>query len=181
MVSCAPTKYPTTRRLSITVSSATVCFTINQECLSESICHTFTRTVFRKHTNQKTIKDGRGEPMGIRDEAVKQYKKSKSKRKKYLKALKKQKKILFRIANNSGSRRELKNTKNIREKSSKKRCNYSSDSSSDKLDSNSSPSIYSKRDTYRRPAGRKGVHKLDHVVTDNIKMNKYQLNKDIYN
>ena len=89
-------------------------------------------------TNQKNIKDVLGEPMGIRDEGVKQYKKSESKWKKYLKALKKQKKIISSISNNSGSRLELNIINKIREKASKKRCDYSSDSSSDELDYNSS-------------------------------------------
>ena len=67
--------------------------------------------------------------MGSRDEAVKRYKKSESKRKKELKALKKQNNMLFSIANKSGSRRDIKK---IRDKSSKRRRNNNSDYYSDK-------------------------------------------------
>ena len=76
--------------------------------------------------------------MVISTEAVKQYKNYESKWKKEFKALKKQDKMLFRIANKPGSRRELKKIKNIRAKYSKKCCDYSSDSSSDESDSDSS-------------------------------------------
>ena len=44
---------------------------------------------FGKLTNQKTINDRQRGPIGIRSEAVKQYKKSVSESKKELKALKK--------------------------------------------------------------------------------------------
>ena len=88
---------------------------------------------FGKCTNQNTIKDGLGGHMGIRAEAVKQYK-NYEKMEKDLKALKKQDKMLFSIANNSGSRREPKNIKNIRAKYSKKRCTSSSNSSSGESD-----------------------------------------------
>ena len=97
---------------------------------------------FVKRTNQNTIKDGLGGPMGSRDEAVKQYKKSESKNKKEIKTLKKQNKMLFSIAKKSGSRRELKNIKKIR-MSPKKHRNDISDSSSDESDSNYSLSRYS--------------------------------------
>ena len=101
--------------------------------------------------------------------------------KKELKALKKQNKMLFIIAKNSVSCRKLKNIMNIRAKSSKKRCNYSSDSSSDDSDYDSSLSIDSDWDTYSRPYRRKEMNKLDHIVTYNIKTNKDQLNESIYN
>ena len=68
---------------------------------------------FVKCTNQETIKDRLGGPMGSRAEYVKQYKKSKSKCKKYMKALKKQNKMLFSIAKKYGLRRELKKIKKI--------------------------------------------------------------------
>ena len=86
---------------------------------------------FGKRTNQKTVKDGLGGPMGSRAEAVKQYKKSESKWKKELKALKKQNNMLFRISKKSGSLRELKNIKKIRWEASNKCCNPSRDSSSE--------------------------------------------------
>ena len=92
---------------------------------------------FGKHSDQKSVKDGLGGPMGSRAEAVKQWKKSESKWRKELKDLKKQNKTLFSIANKSGSRRELKKIKKIRAKASKKRCNSSSDSSSDESNSDS--------------------------------------------
>ena len=99
---------------------------------------------FGKRTNQNTIKDGLGGPMGSSSEDVKQYKNSDSKCKKDLNALKNHNKILFSITKNFGSRRELKNTKKIRAKASKQRCNSSIDSSSDESDSNYSLS----RDSY---------------------------------
>ena len=136
---------------------------------------------FDKRTNQKTIKDGLVGPMGNRAEAVKHYKKSKNKWKKELKDINEQKKMLFSNSNKSGLRRELKNTKKIRAKGYKKRCDSSSDYSSDNSDPNSSLASNSDWDTYRHTAGSKGMNKLDHVVTDNIRTNKDQLNKAIYN
>ena len=70
-------------------------------------------------------------------ESVKQYKRSKSKRKTEIKSLKKQNKILYIITNKSGSRREIKNIKKIRAKDSKKRRDDRINSSSDNSDSNS--------------------------------------------
>ena len=130
---------------------------------------------FGKCSNQKTIKDGLGGNMGSRDETVKQYKKYKSKWNKEVKALKNQKRMLFSISNKSGSCRELNNIKNIRAKYSKKRCNSSSDNS----DSDSSLSRNSDCDTYRQSSGREDMNKLDHLVKNNIKTNKDQLNKAI--
>ena len=63
---------------------------------------------------------------------MKQYK-----RKKELKALKKQNNMFYSIANKSGSRREIKKIKKIWENYSKKSCNSSGDSSSDKFNSDS--------------------------------------------
>ena len=45
LVYCAPTKDPTTRRLRVTVSSATTFFARSQKFLNQSICHTVLRTV----------------------------------------------------------------------------------------------------------------------------------------
>ena len=73
---------------------------------------------FGKRTNKKTIKYGLGRPIGIRSEAVKQYNNSKIKWKKGLKALKKQKKIIFTITRKSGSLRETMKIKKIRSKAS---------------------------------------------------------------
>ena len=56
----------------------------------------------------------------IRYDPVKQYKNSENKWKKELKSFNKQNKMLYSIANKSGSRHEIKNIKNIRGKSSKK-------------------------------------------------------------
>ena len=63
--------------------------------------------------------------------------KSEHRQKKKLKALK-EKQILYSISKNYGSRHELKNIKNIWDKSSKKRYNYISDYSSNKSYSDSS-------------------------------------------
>ena len=76
---------------------------------------------FGNRTNQKTIKDGLVGPTRSRAEAVNQYKKSESKRRKELKALNNQNKIIFSITKKSGSRSERKKIKKIREKASKKR------------------------------------------------------------
>ena len=67
--------------------------------------------------------------MGIRAEAVKRYKRSESKCKKEIKALKKQNKILYRISNKFGTSREIKKIDNMRSKGSKKRHSDSIDSS----------------------------------------------------
>ena len=68
--------------------------------------------------------------MGSRFEAVKQYKKSETMEEIY-KGSQESKNIIFSIDNNSGLHRELKKIKNIKAKSSKKRCDFSSNSSSD--------------------------------------------------
>ena len=76
--------------------------------------------------------------MVSRDESAKQYEKSKNKQKKDLKDLNNQNKMLFRIYNNSGLRREIKKINKIRSKYPKKRCNSTRNSSRDKSESNSS-------------------------------------------
>ena len=63
--------------------------------------------------------------------------------------------MLYRTAKEYGSRREIKKTKKIQEKYSKKGHNSSSDSSSDDLDSDSLLVSDSSRDTYIRTSGRK--------------------------
>ena len=61
---------------------------------------------------QPIVHQGRtGRALGDRDSAVNHYKKSEQKWKKYLKALKKQNKILYSISKKSGLRRELKDIK----------------------------------------------------------------------
>ena len=80
-------KFPTTRCPSITVLSAIVCSARAQECLIESICCIVLRAVLEKRSDQKSIRGGLGGNMGSRDEAVIQYKRSKNKQKKELKAL----------------------------------------------------------------------------------------------
>ena len=67
--------------------------------------------------------------MGSRADTVKQYKKSENKRKKEMKYIKKQNNMIYSIANTSGSRRETKKIKKIREKATKKGSNSSSDDS----------------------------------------------------
>ena len=79
----------------------------------------------------RLIKDGMGGTIRSSTDSLKQYKRSENKRKKELKSLKKQNKILYSITKKSGSHREIKK---IREKDSKKTINSSSDDS----DSNSS-------------------------------------------
>ena len=89
------------------------------------------------HTNQK-IKDGMVGYVGRRADTVKHYKKSEKKWKKYLKALKKQTKMLYIIAKKSGSRHEIDK---IGSKCSKKSMHNSTSSSSDELYSDSSLAI----------------------------------------
>ena len=89
--------------------------------------------------------------------------------------------MLYRITKKSGSRRELKNTKNTRAKSSKKRYNSRSDSFSNKYYDDSSLSRDSDWDEEIQPAGIKETNILDHILTDNINKNKYQRNYAIEN
>ena len=92
--------------------------------------------------------------------------------------------MLYIIAKNSGSCRELKKIKNIkkiRAKASKKSCDSNSDSSSVDLDADSSLASDSSWDIYRQPDGRKEMNKLYHVVTNNLKTTKYQLIEAINN
>ena len=81
------------------------------------------------HPGKNSDKDGLGGPLGSRANAVKQYKKFKNKRKKDLQAIKKQNKMIYIIAKESESCRELKNTKNTRDKAPKNSGYYSKDSS----------------------------------------------------
>ena len=106
---------------------------------------------FGKRSNQQSIKEGLGGALGNRADAVKQYKKSEHKWKKYLKLLKKQNKMVYSIAKKSGSRLELKKINNINTKVSMKSSYYSSDSSRIDLDSDSSLSSYSDWEQYRQP------------------------------
>ena len=110
--------------------------------------------------------------MEIMDQALKKHKQFKHQWKKDLKALMKQSKILYSIAKKSSSRRELKKTKNLKSKASRKRYDSSSDSSSDYY--YSSLSIDRNWDEDRQPAERTEINILYPVVTNNIKTNKYQ-------
>ena len=98
---------------------------------------------FGNHSNHKSVKDGLVIHLGNKDEAVKQFKKSKNKWKKELKSLKKQNKMLYSIAKKSGLRHKLNNIKNIKAKASNKRSYYSSNYYRDKYYSDSSLSINS--------------------------------------
>ena len=86
--------------------------------------------------------------------------------------------MLYSIIKKSGPRNEIMN---IRAKYSKKSRYYSRGSSSDDTESNSSQGIYSIRDTHRSPDGCKVMNILDHLVTRNLKTNKYQSNEAIDN
>ena len=101
---------------------------------------------FGNHSCQQSIKEGLGEALGNRDDAVKQYKFSEQKWKKDMKDLKKKKKVLYSISKKSGSRRELKKIKKIKAKASKKIIDYNSNSSRYELDSGSYLSINSDLD-----------------------------------
>ena len=87
---------------------------------------------------------------------------------------------MFSITNKSVSRREIKKIKKTRA-AYKKRCDYSRESSSDKSDYNNSLSRDSDWDKSIRRAGNKEMNKLYHLVNNNIKTNKDQLNDTIYN
>ena len=91
---------------------------------------------FRNQSNQKSIRYGLGVPMGSRYGSVKQQKRSESKWKKELKALKKQNTIIYSIAQKSGAHREIKNINKIMSKATKKHRGDSINYSGDKLDSN---------------------------------------------
>ena len=84
--------------------------------------------------------------------------------------------MLYSIAKKSVSRREIKKNKKIRAKASKKSCDSSSDSPSDYSDSDSSLASHSSWDTCRQPAWPKDMNKLYHVVKNNLKTTKDQLN-----
>ena len=86
------------------------------------------------------------------------------------------KNIIYSIAKKSILSHELKNINKIRDNSSKKRYDYSSNSSSEESYSESSLSRDMDCDKQSRPYGRKEINRLDHSVTDNIKTNKYQRN-----
>ena len=122
-------------RPSITGSSAIAYFARRQECLRESIYHIALRNILEKRSDQHYIKNGLGGALGNRADAVNQYKNSEHKWKKELKALKNQNKMLYSIAKNFGSRRELKNINNIKAEAYKKRRYYISKSSGNELDS----------------------------------------------
>ena len=89
--------------------------------------------------------------------------------------------MLYNISKKSGLRRELNKIKKIRGGYSKKGCDSSSNYSSDDSDSDSSLASDSSWDKYRRNYGRKEMNKLDHVVTNNLKTTKDQLNEAINN
>ena len=95
------------------------------------------KNFFGERSYQHSIKEGLGGDLGNRADDAKYYNKSEHKWKKELKFLKKKNKILFSTAKKSGSRRELKNTKNIKAKASKKRRYSSSDNLSNNSDSDS--------------------------------------------
>ena len=93
---------------------------------------------FGERSNQKYIRYGLVGPMKIRSEAVKQWKKYKYKRKKYLKDIKKHNKMLNSIAKKTGSLHEIKKIQKIKAKNSKNHRDDSSNFSSDESDYNSS-------------------------------------------
>ena len=84
---------------------------------------------FVKRSNKENFKDGLGGALSNRDDAVKHYQKYKKKLKRELKYHKKQTNMLFSMAKNSVTRREIKNTKEITSKVSKKRSYSIKDSS----------------------------------------------------
>ena len=123
----------------------------------------------------RTIKDGIIVYLGGGTDTVKQYRNSENKWKKDLKALKNQNKMIHSIAKKSGSRCEIKKINNISAKAS----NKGNKSFSDDSDSNSLLGSNSSWDTNRRPAGRKEINGLYHIVTDNLNNYKYQSNEAI--
>ena len=88
--------------------------------------------------------------------------------------------MIYIISNKTGSHREINKINNIKNKASNKCRNDISDSSRDDSDSDSLLSSYSDWVEDIRPSGRKEINILDHVVTNNIKTNKYQHNDVIY-
>ena len=122
---------------------------------------------FGKNSDQQSIKDVLGGELGHRDNVVKQYKTSKQKRKKELKDIRKQNKMFYSISKKSGSRRELKNIKKIKDKASKNHSYSIRDSSINKPYSGSSLYRGSDLDEDRQPTERREMNRLDDVVTDN--------------
>ena len=77
--------------------------------------------------------------------------------------------MIFIMTNKSGLRRDIKNTKNIKTKTSKKRSCSSRDISSTDLGYYSSLYSNCEWDELIHTSERKDMDKLDHVVTYNIK------------
>ena len=84
---------------------------------------------FEKRSNQEYVKENPRERIGNRDDAVKQYHISEKKRKKEMKDLKNQNKVLVSTTKLLGSRLELKKIKKIYTKAYKNH-DYSSRNSS---------------------------------------------------
>ena len=124
-----------------------------------------------------SIKDGMGGPIGSRNHAVQQHKKSGNKWSEDLKSLKNQNKMIYSIANKSVSRREIKNIKKIRAEASKK----TSVSSSEDWHSGSSLAMDSSLDKHRQPDIPKEINKLYHLVTYNLNNYNDQSNEAIDN
>ena len=85
--------------------------------------------------DQSSVKDSLEGTLGNRAASVKRYYKYYNIWKLGLKYLKKQIKIIFRMAKLSGSRREINTIKNIKTKASKKHYSYSNNISKSDLDS----------------------------------------------
>ena len=67
---------------SSTVHIVISCFAVSQECLSKRIGHITLKTFLGNYSDQNSINDGLGGPMGSRYKAIKQYNKSENKCKK---------------------------------------------------------------------------------------------------
>ena len=89
--------------------------------------------------------------------------------------------MLYSISKKLVSCREIKKIKKIWGKYSKKVRDSSSNSSSDDLVSDSSLASDGSWDKYIWPTGHKEMNKLYHIVTNNLKTTKYQLNEAINN
>ena len=96
-----------------------------------------------------------------------------------LKALNRQKNMLFIMSKKSGSRCELKNINKIKYKLSRNISYYRSNSYIGDPDSDSRLSSDNELEELRHPTERNQLNKLDHVVTYNIEKNKNQHNDAI--
>ena len=168
------------RHTSITVKSAIVYFSRRQEFLSKSICRMSMKTVLESVPTRSSSRMYWEDLYEVGTMLWHCIQSLNIDRRRSWRLLRK-KQILYSISKNYGSRHELKNIKNIWDKSSKKRYNYISDYSSNKSYSDSSLIKNSDWDKKIKPDGRKEINILYHIVNYNKNQNQNQRNDVIEN